>query len=396
MSPVDPMIQSASPSRGSDALTALMGILAVWACGAFFVFATNEYVSLIFFAIVVAMVVLVRRLRPALFVSVKSSMAARIDIVAAVSLVLFILLPLLLKSNPYWIHVFTIVFVFGIVVQGLNIHLGEIGAINVGYAAFFAIGAYCTAILSADYGLNFWLAVVVATVMCWLAGLLVGLCTMKTTGDYLALVTLAFGLVIYQLAVNMSWLTHGTNGMHVPKPSLFGHHFGEELSVWFFTVPREANFYYTALFFLIVAMLVSKRVTASWMGRTWAAMRQDRVGAACFGINVPVLQIFSFAFGAAFGGISGGIYAAEIGFIEPRELMMFFSITAICMVILGGMGNWWGAVVAALIMIVIPEKLRAFQELRYFLYGVVLLGILLYRPLGIFPSPRRKHEQTLS
>ncbi len=142
-------------------------------------------------------------------------------------------------------------------------------------------------------------------------------------------------------------------------------------------------------------MLLSWRMTNSWIGRTWAAMRQDPVGAGCFGVNVPVMQVLSFAFGGAFAGIAGSLYASEIGFIEPGEFTIFMSISLICMVILGGMGNWWGVVCGAFIMIVVPEKLREFQEMRYLLYGVVLLAILIWRPHGLFAGARRKFEKII-
>ena len=119
-------------------------------------------------------------------------------------------------------------------------------------------------------------------------------------------------------------------------------------------------------------------------------------GAGCFGVNVPQMQVISFAFGASFAGVAGWLYAGELGYIEPREFTIFFSITAICMVILGGMGNWWGVIIGAAIMVIVPEKLREFQELRFFVYGLVLLLILIHRPFGLFASARRKFEQVIS
>jgi branched-chain amino acid transport system permease protein len=287
------------------------------------------------------------------------------------------------------------VFIFGFAAQGLNVHLGEVGAINVGYAGFFAIGSYTSAILIADYGSSFWMSMIYATTTCWLAGFLVGICTIRTTGDYLSLVTLGFALIVYQLAVNLNALTHGTDGVHLPKPEILGHSFDQPLNLGLILLPKETNFYYLSLVCLGVAMLISHRMIRSWIGRTWAAMRQDPIGAGCFGVNVPIMQVLSFAFGASFGGIAGSLYASEIGFIEPGEFTIFMSITLICMVILGGMGNWWGVVIGAFIMIVVPEKLRDFQELRYLLYGVVLLIILIHRPYGLFASSRRKHEKLL-
>ena len=388
--------RKAKAGLGGEAYAALAITVFIWIATIAFVMLQNQYLS---FALAGAMGLIawsLRRWFPQHFSTICAALSQRKDIVAIVSIAVLLALPWLFKDNSYWIHIFTTIFIFGLVAQGLNIHLGEIGAINVGYAGFFAVGAYASAILIADQGANFWVTLLYATAICWLVGLMLGACTIRTTGDYLSLVTLGFGFVVYQLAVNMTWLTHGTDGIHVPKPTLLGHQFDRPLDLGLFELPREANFYYLSLLCLIVAMMVSYRVTQSWIGRTWAAMRQDRVSASCFGINVPVMQMFSFAFGASFAGVAGAIYASEIGFIEPREFTIFFSITVICMVILGGMGNWWGVVLGAFIMIVVPEKLREFQELRYFLYGLVLLVILINRPYGLFPSPARKHEKIMN
>ena len=328
---------------------------------------SNEYASFAVAAGVSALLWSFQRWFPHHFEMMLAALKTRSDLVAIISILVLLALPYLMRNNAYWIHILTMVFIFGFAAQGLNIHLGEVGAINVGFAGFFAFGAYTTAISIVDYGVSFWLAIVFATAVCWVVGLLVGACTIRTTGDYLSLVTLGFGLIVYQLAVNMTWLTHGTDGIHVPKPVLLGHRFDQPLELGIISLPREANFYYLSLLALLLAMLISHRTSRSWIGRTWAAMRQDRLGAGCFGINVPLMQVLSFAFGASFAGIAGSLYASEIGFIEPGEFTIFLSITLICMVILGGMGNWWGVVLGALIMIVVPEKLRDFQELRYFL-----------------------------
>ena len=355
----------------------------------------DDYLSLGFAILVIVLAWGASRAWPAIPARVSDAIKRNPRAAQLALAIVLLTFPYFLSFNAYWIHVITVVFIFGIIVQGLNIHLGEIGAINVGYAGFFAVGAYTTAILTVDLQMSFWLAIVFSIIGCWIAGLLVGACTIRTTGDYLALVTLAFGLVTLQLITNMGWLTHGPDGIHLPKPTIFGHTLDDPISLGFVTLPNEANFYYLSLLGLCGAVFVARRATNSWIGRTWSATRQDRLGAGCFGVNVPVMQVQSFAFGAAFAGLAGSLYAGELGFIEPREFTIFLSITALCMVILGGMGNWWGVIVGALIMIVIPEKLREFQELRYFVYGLVLLLILIYRPFGLFASPRRKHEQIL-
>ena len=367
----------------------------LWSVAVAFLLISNEYISFAMAMIAVGLFEIARRFMPRTVIEAREALAQNPRVFVAVSIVSAIALPFLLVSNPYWIHILTIVFVYGLAAQGLNIHIGEIGAINVGYAGLFAVGAYTSGLAIVDLGTSFWISLVYATAICWFVGLLIGFCTIRTTGDYLSLVTLGFGLIVYQLAVNMTWLTHGTDGVHIPKPSLLGRSFDQAVDLGIIRLPKEVNFYYLGLLCLIVAMTVSHRMAKSWIGRTWAAMRQDPIGASCFGVNVPLMQVLSFAFGASYAGVAGALYAGEIGFIEPGEFTIFMSITLICMVILGGMGNWWGVIIGAFIMIVVPEKLREFQELRYFLYGIVLLTILIYRPYGLFSSVRRRHEKLI-
>jgi branched-chain amino acid transport system permease protein len=397
MSTITPVrsIPAERESGSRDFIISFLAAVAAWTATILFLLAKNEYVSLAVAALSLAGILAVRSYVPNLYGTIVAAIKNYTGVFGYVTVFMLVALPFVLRSDAYWIHILTIVFVLGFAAQGLNVHLGEIGAINVGFAGFFAIGAYTAAILGTDYDVNFWMTLIYATITCWIAGLLIGVCTIRTTGDYLSLVTLGFGLIIYQLAVNMTWLTHGTNGIHLKKPSVFGHSFTQEINLGFIHLPKEANFYYLSLLCLLVACLIIHRATKSWMGRTWAAMRQDSVGTGCFGINIPVMQVLSFAFGSSFAGIAGALYASEIGFIEPGEFTIFLSITLICMVILGGMGNWWGVVLGAFIMTVIPEKLRDFQEMRYFLYGLVLLFILIYRPYGLFPSARRKFEKVL-
>jgi branched-chain amino acid transport system permease protein len=379
----------------ANSALALVLSLAIWILIAAFIVIPSEYFAFGLAATSVGVVEVWRRLAPWSFEGASDAISQNVTVFVFVSIFAVAALPFAISNDPYWIHILTMVFIYGFAAQGLNVHLGEMGAINVGYAGLFAIGAYSSAISVIDFGANYWICLIFATAICWLAGLLIGACTIRTSGDYLSLVTLGFGLILYQLAVNVTWITHGTDGVHIPRPELFGHSFDSELNFGSLHLPKEANFYYVALIFLLAAMILSRRIANSWIGRTLAAMRQDPIGAGCFGINIPAMRLLSFAFGSAFAGISGGLYAGEIGFIEPGEFTIFMSITLICMVILGGMGNWWGIVIGAFIMIVVPEKLRHFQELRYLFYGIVLLTVLIYRPYGLFASLRRKQEKLI-
>ena len=381
--------RAAFPAEG---LVVFLLCMATYGVFIVFIFIANGLRSAAFAAAIIGTAFALLKFRPE-WQKKLSDMIGRQKVAVAAAVVISVLsYPVLLAWNPYWIHIMTVVFIYAIMAQGVNIHLGEMGAINVGYAGFFAIGTYAAAILLVA-GYPFWIAMLAAVIACWLAGAFLGACVVRTTGDYLALVTLGFGFIVYQLVINMEWLTRGPDGIgNIPKPNLLGHSFGAPLSLGFTTLPKEANFYYLALVLLALCVALVWQAKRSWIGRIWSATRQDSLGVSCFGVNVPWMRVFSFAFGAAFGGVAGALYASEIGFVSPEEFTIFLSITVISMVILGGMANWWGVLVGSLILIVLPEKLREFAEYRLLLYGIVLLLLLIYRPHGLFPSNSRRYE----
>jgi branched-chain amino acid transport system permease protein len=370
-------------------------VLVGWGIFVVFLSIESPFISFGMVALVLLSIWMLIKLRPGVKNSVKASMSKQPWVPLTALAIGLLLFPIMKTRNPYLVHIMTMVFIYGIMIQGLNVQLGEMNAVNVGYAGFFAIGAYTSALLSVDAGWSFWPTIIVAIIACWMAGALVGLCVVRATGDYLALVTLGFGLIIYQLITNMKWLTYGTDGIHVPKPILFGHNFGNPISLGFLTLCKESNFYYLSLVCLFLSVILVRRVTVSWIGHTWAAERQDRLGVSCFGVNIPWMRVKSFAFGASFAGVAGALYAGEIGYISTEEFTLYLSLIALCMVILGGMGNWWGVIIGTFIMTILPEKLREFQELKVLLYGFVLLILLIYKPLGLFAGVKRKYEKVL-
>ena len=299
------------------------------------------------------------------------------------------LVPLVMGTNGYWLFVLSIAMVFAVMAIGINIQLGEIGVINLGYAGLFAIAAYTSALLSLA-GWPVWAGALAATFLCWLVGALLGLCSIRTSGDYFALVTLGFGLITHQLIVNLGWLTNGSNGITNISPiSLFGHTTKNPIDLPFLSLPPEANGYFLCLLILAGAVLVARRFRNAWVGRMWATVRQDSFGAACFGLNVPMFRLKTIALASAFAGPSGVLFAHLIGFISPDDFTMLQSIEVLAMVILGGMGNIAGVLVGAIILYVAPEKLRFLGDYRLLIYGLMLVVILVYRPKGIIPDPRR-------
>jgi branched-chain amino acid transport system permease protein len=303
------------------------------------------------------------------------------------------LMPLFLENDGYWIHVLSAAMIFSIMAIGLNIHLGEIGLVNLGYAGLFAFGAY-TATLATEAGYPFWFATLLAIMVCWIVGGLVGACSIRTSGDYFALVTLGFGLIVHQLIINMIWLTRGNDGItNISPVSVFGHTSKMPIDLGFVQMPAQANFYYLCLISLIAAALIARRYQIVWIGRMWTALRQDSIGVSSFGLNVPLFKVQTVAFGSAFAGLAGSLFAHQIGFISPDDFTLLHSIEVLAAVILGGMGNIFGAVIGGIILHVAPEKLRFLGDYRLLIYGGMLVVILIFRPLGLLPDPRRRYEK---
>jgi branched-chain amino acid transport system permease protein len=298
-------------------------------------------------------------------------------------------IPLVLAGDGYWLFVLSMAMIFAIMAIGLNIQLGEIGVVNLGFAGLFAIGAY-TATLMSVAGSPFWLSTLAATAACWFAGALLGLCSRRTSGDYFALVTLGFGLIVHQLIVNLAGITRGSDGItSIPAISIFGHSSKQPIHLGALTLPPEANGYLLGVLILALAILVAERFRTTWVGRMWGAIRQDSLGVACFGLDVPSYRVLTIAFGSAFAGPAGSLFAHLIGFISPDDFTLLQSIEVLAMVILGGMGNVTGVVIGSAILAIAPEKLRFLGDYRLMIYGVMLVTLLIYRPKGLLPDPRR-------
>ncbi len=319
-----------------------LGIAIALAYGSLFAFLNFGGIlsAIIILFSITLVVILVKQRYPEVGALIARVLSDHVSVVLAITILALLIFPAV--APPYWIYVLTMAFIYAIMVLGLNIQLGEIGAANIGYAGLFAVGAYASALLSLS-GVSFWLTIPISIILCFLTGGFVGLCILRTRGDYLALVTLGFGLIVQQLIINLPWLTYGTDGVrNIPTPSLFGHSFSQPINLQLLILSKEANFYYLTLASLGLAAFLVVAAKRSWIGRLWTAVRQDSLAISCFGVNVPFFTLKSFAFGSAFAGIAGPIYAHKAGFIGPEDFSLLLSITLLSMVILGGMGNWIG------------------------------------------------------
>lgn len=306
---------------------------------------------------------------------------------------LLVLFPFVFLDNPYIIHLGALAAIFAIMALGLNITLGFCGLLDVGFAVYFAAGAYTSSQLAVNFGTSFWIGLPLAGLVAAFFGFLVAWPALRVHDHYLALVTLGYGLIINLLQRNLTFLTNGTDGViNIPPPAIGSWDFIQPITIEGFSFPFQMNFYYLALVGAGVTIFFSARLRDSNIGRQWEAIREEEMAAKCFGINVSRLKIIAFSTGAFFGGIGGAIFAHMIGFVHPDNFVLMTSITILAMVIIGGMGNIFGVVVGAAALILIPERLREFEDLRMLLFGVCLVLIMIYRPQGLFPSSRRRRE----
>jgi branched-chain amino acid transport system permease protein len=274
---------------------------------------------------------------------------------------------------------------------GLNIVVGYAGLLDLGYVAFFAIGSYSVAMLTSPQSflaleLNFWLVLPIVILIAAAAGIVIGAPVLRLRGDYLAIVTLGFGEIVRLLFLS-DWLKEYTNAgqgiLGIPGPSLPG-----------LDVPTRdpESIYYPILLACVVAAVVAYRLAHSRVGRAWNAMREDESVAEATGINTTNYKLLAFSLGAIFGCLSGALFASKIGSIFPHSFEILVSITALAVIILGGMGSIPGVIVGALVLVGLPELLREFDEYRLLVYGAVLVAMMLLRPEGLVPSAMRRRE----
>jgi len=313
---------------------------------------------------------------------------------AIVGFVLLILiLPFVFRASPYLIHICVMAGLYAILALGLNFQLGSTNVVNFATAASYGIGAYASALFAVHYHLPFWIGIFIGGGFASLFGLLLGFPCMRTKDYYLSLVTIAFGLVVYLLFINFSW-TGGPNGIpNIPPPSIGGHSFREPLNLFGSQLPFQSNYFYLIFLLVCAALLVAYRLHESRVGLTWNAIREDEIAARCQGIDVTWYKILAFCIDAFFGGVTGTVYAHYIGFISPENFAFIVSVVVVTMVILGGMDNVFGVIMGAILLTILPEKFRAFEDFRLLIYGVIVVMMLMFRPQGLFPQKLRVYQK---
>lgn len=268
---------------------------------------------------------------------------------------------------------------------GLNIVVGLAGLLDLGYVAFYAVGAYSYALLNYHFGLGFWTVLPIGAGLGLIFGVLLGFPVLRLKGDYLAIVTLGFGEIIRLILENWNEFSFGPSGIaNIPRPGLFG----IELSLEQATI----YLYFLMIFLALGTIFVVRRLQDSRIGRAWIALREDEVACQAMGIDKTRTKLSAFAMGATWAGMAGVVFAAKTTFINPASFTLWESITILCVVVLGGMGSVIGVIFGALTLILLPEYLRVFSEYRLLVFGAVLVVMMVFRPGGIVSQVRRTYQ----
>ncbi len=265
---------------------------------------------------------------------------------------------------------------------GLNIVVGKSGLLDLGYVAFFAIGAYSQGILSTLYGWNTWEVMPVGIGFAMAAGVLLGLPALRLRGDYLAIITLGFGEIVRIVAINLN-VTGGPNGIPgIPNPpKVFGFNFD---------LMHPQDFFWLVITMILLVVWMVRRFTVRRPGRAWEAIRQDEDVAALMGVNTLVYKLWSFVIGAAVGGAAGVLYASKVMVISPDMFKFDVSILILACVVFGGIGNIWGVILGASILAYLPERIRFISNARQLVFGLVLILMMNLRPDGLLPRKKRE------
>jgi branched-chain amino acid transport system permease protein len=316
-----------------------------------------------------------------------------------------------------WVRIIDFALLYTMLALGLNIVVGFAGLLDLGYIAFYAVGAYTYALLASPHfgvHLPFWALIPLGAALAAFFGVILGAPTLRLRGDYLAIVTLGFGEIVRIFLNNLNApinITNGPQGVnHIDSVQVGGILFTKTNEIFGISFPGTHLHYYLFLGLTLLIMFICIRLEDSRLGRAWIAIREDEVAAQAMGINTRNVKLLAFAMGATFGGVAGGMFSAFQGFVSPESFGLLESIMVLCMVVLGGMGHVAGVALGALLLATLPEVLRHTaspiqqqlfgkvildpESLRMLLFGLALILVMLLRPAGLWPSPIRRRELT--
>ena len=352
-------------------------------------------------------------------------------IVFALCGIALLVLPLVLQQfGNAWVRIVDIALLYVMLALGLNIVVGEAGLLDLGYVAFFAVGAYLYGLLASPhltstfaaigaafpngFHTSLWLVIPVALLLATFTGVLLGIPVLKLRGDYLAIVTLGFGEIIRIFLNNLDHpynITNGPKGINqIDSVKIFGLDLGRPLTIGGFEIASVSLYYYLFLVLVLVTVFVCYRLQDSRIGRAWMAVREDQIAAQAMGINTRNMKLLAFGMGASFGGVAGSMFAAFQGFVSPESFSLMESVMIVAMVVLGGIGHLPGVILGAVLLAALPEVLRyvagplqAMTDgrldsaiLRQLLIALAMISIMLLRPRGLWPTPEHGKARPLA
>ena len=324
-------------------------------------------------------------------VGAKRAGAIAARLIAPVLLIFTFLVPVIFYDQRYILDLGILVLTYVMLGWGLNVVVGLAGLLDLGYVAFYAVGAYSYALLATNFGLSFWVCLPLAGILAAFWGVMLGFPVLRLRGDYLAIVTLAFGEIIRLVIINWQSLTGGPNGISgIPRPTLFGipltpgdDGLAARLGIEFSPTHRIVFLFYLILALALLTNWVTIRLRRLPIGRAWEALREDEVACRALGINTTTTKLTAFATGAMFGGFAGAFFATRQGFISPESFTFQESALVLAIVVLGGMGSQLGVALAALTMIGGFELFRGLEQYRMLVFGVAMVLLMIWRPRGL-------------
>lgn len=284
----------------------------------------------------------------------------------------------------YQTNIMVLALIFVVLGLGLNVTVGLAGLLDLGYVAFFAVGAYTYGVLNSFFGLGFWTCLPIGGLMGALFGIALGFPILRLRGDYLAIVTLGFGSIAKIVIENWEEVFNGAKGIAgIPRPGFFG----VEMNI----TSATTYTYYLMIMMVIFAIFITNRLKDSRIGRAWMALREDEIACVAMGVDMAKTKLGAYAFGAFWAGLVGVIFAARNTYINPNSFTFMESALVLSIVVMGGMGSIVGVIIAALVLILTPEYLRAFSEYRMLIFGAVMVLMMIFRPEGLIANVRRKY-----
>jgi ABC-type branched-subunit amino acid transport system permease subunit len=322
--------------------------------------------------------------------SVSGSFADHEDGLGGCAIIAALALAMYFHDNHFVLLLVVTVLLYSVATLGLNVQFGYAGVLNFAGASFFGIGAYTSAVLNAHTGLPHILVLLIGGLLAALVGSLLLLPVLRTRGHYAAVVTIAFAL-LFKTFLEVNDVLGGPQGMQVKGMNILGWAFNDNIKIDGMMVSFYMNYFLISLLLLACAFVLVRRLERSWIGLNLDALRLDETAASCFGLDIVRWKITAFLIGNFLIGIAGALFGMVGGFVAPNNYTFADSLILVSILLLGGIGNPWGLMVATIIVVVVPEKLQTIQEYRFLLYALMVIAVLLFRPEGLLPRPVRRY-----